>query len=248
MSKTAIDMVGFKTGKITVLDRVGSANGQSTWLCKCECGKTFTQYGSVLRKMKVKSCGCLYHNKEERIKLAHRTIAKEKHGDCYSRLYFVWLDIRRRCDAKYDISYSNYGGRGIKVCDEWNNDYTAFKTWALANGYNENAKRGECTIDRIDVNGDYCPENCRWISMKEQCKNKRNTIHIIHNGESKTISEWSEITGISRTAIYSRYRYGWTSDEIFSPINQCRKRQTHHHKQVARFPRKSEVNLCGSDK
>lgn len=234
-----IDMVGFKTGKITVLERVGSANGQSTWLCKCECGNTFIQYGGVLRKKKVKSCGCVYRDKEERRKLAHRTIAKTKHGDCESRLYFVWLDIRRRCSAEYDISYPNYGARGIRVCDEWDNNYLAFKEWAIANGYDENAKRGECTIDRIDVNGDYSPENCRWTTMKEQCKNKRNTVHIVYNGESKTISEWSETTGIPRSAIYARYRYGWTSDEIFSPVNQHRERNRNHKKREARFPRKT---------
>lgn len=233
-----INMIGYQTGKLIVIGEAPSKYGQSMWLCQCECGNTCEHTGGSLRRNKVKSCGCVYRDKEERRKIAHRSIAKTKHGDCESRLYFVWLDIRRRCDSEYDISYPNYGGRGIKVCDEWNNDYLSFKEWAIANGYDENAKRGECTIDRIDVNGDYTPENCRWITMKEQCKNKRNTVRIIHNGEDKTISEWSEITGISRSVIYARYRYGWSSDEIFSPINQRRKRNSHHQKREARFPRK----------
>lgn len=215
MSKL-IDMTGYKTGHITVIKRVGSKNGQSTWLCLCDCGKEFIQYGGALRKGGVKSCGHLWKDKTERQKIAHSSIAKTKHGDSFSRLYFVWLDIRRRCDSPNDVSYKNYGGRGIKVCDEWNSDYSTFKKWAVENGYNPEAKRGECTIDRIDPNGDYCPSNCRWATMREQSKNRRNSYTITYNGETHTSSEWSEITGIPRNTIYSRYKRGLPVEIVLS--------------------------------
>lgn len=210
------DLTGFKTGCITVLERYGSKKGQSTWLCKCSCGKIFVQYGGPLRSGKVKSCGHLYNNKKERQKIAYKTIAKPKHGGSGERLYFVWGDMRSRCQNPKDISYSNYGSRGIKVCEEWENDYSAFRQWAIENGYDQNAKRGDCTLDRIDVNGDYCPDNCRWLNMSDQCANKRNTCVITYNGKTLTASEWSKATGIPRETIYSRYKAGWQPEKIFS--------------------------------
>lgn len=214
--KEAINMIGFKTGKLTVIARASSKYGQAMWLCQCECGNKHEYTGGSLRRGKVKSCGCVRDNKRLRQEIAYRTIAKTKHGDCFSRLYFVWLCIRRRCDSPYDTSYKHYGGRGIKVCDEWNHDYLAFKKWALENGYDENAPRGQCTIDRIDVNGDYSPQNCRWINMKEQCKNKRNSVLITFKGETLSTSEWAERTGLKQGTIYSRYKAGWPVEKVFS--------------------------------
>lgn len=215
MSKL-INMIGYKTGLVTVIERAGLKKGQSTWLCKCECGKTFVQYGSPLRRGKIKSCGHLLHDKNERRKIAHNSIAKEKHGDTTSRLYFVWLDMRRRCDSPNAVSYKNYGARGITVCSEWDTDYSAFKKWAFENGYNPSAGRGECTLDRIDPNAGYSPENCRWASMREQSNNRRNTYWITFNNETHTGSEWSEITGIPRNVIYSRYKAGQSPERILS--------------------------------
>lgn len=213
----AIDMRGLKTGKITVIERVGSKGGQALWLCECECGNKFLQYGGPIRKGKIKSCGCLYRDKNDRARIARMTIAKEKHGDSFNRLYFIWNDIKGRCNNPNNADYGNYGGRGIKVCDEWMHDYLAFKQWATDAGYDWNAKRGECTIDRIDVNGDYSPDNCRWANMKAQSRNKRNTCRITYNGETHTTGEWSEITGISRDTIYSRYRCGMEPHRILYP-------------------------------
>lgn len=218
MSKT-IDMTGYKTGEITVIERAGSKGGQAAWLCKCSCGKTFIQYGSALRSGKLKSCGHILRDKSERAKIAHKTIARIKHGDCAERLYFVWIDIRRRCDSPRDVSYQNYGARGIKVCDEWNSDYLAFKRWAIANGYNPKAKRGECTIDRIDPNGNYSPDNCRWVTMKVQSNNKRNTIKLTYNGVTHSLSEWSDITGIPRSRLYQRFKYNWGAGRILDPVD-----------------------------
>lgn len=212
-----IDMVGFKTGEITVIQRSGSKNGQATWLCRCSCGKLFIQYGSPLRKGKVKSCGHIYADKSERAEIARRTIAKEKHGGSRSRLYCVWGNIRKRCNDPNCISYPNYGGRGIKVCKEWD-DFSVFREWAMKNGYNPKAERGNCTIDRIDVNRDYRPDNCRWTTMTEQSNNRRNSYTITWKNETRTASEWSKITGIPRSVIYSRYKRGWDPDKILSQL------------------------------
>lgn len=102
--------------------------------------------------------------------------AIKKHGGCYDRLYKVYANIKNRCYNENSNDYQYYGARGIKICAEWLNDYTAFKKWAYANGYNDSAQYGQCTIDRIDVNGNYEPSNCRWVSMSIQSKNRRNVI------------------------------------------------------------------------
>lgn len=211
-----IDMVGYKTGLITVIERVGSSKGQTTWLCQCACGKKFIQYGGPLRKGKVKSCGHIWKSRSERQKIAYNSIAKKKHGGCADRLYFIWIAMRHRCYYEKDISYKNYGGRGIVVCDEWRNDYGAFKEWSIKSGYNEDAPRGACTLDRIDPDGNYCPENCKWTSMKDQSNNRRNSYTITWNNETHTAKEWEVITGIPREVIYSRHRAGWSADRILS--------------------------------
>lgn len=111
-------------------------------------------------------------------------------------------------------SYKNYGSRGITVCDEWKTDYAAFKKWAYANGYDENAPRGQCTIDRIDVNGDYSPDNCRWTTWEEQQSNKRNNVYITANGKTQTIAEWSRETGILASTINARInKLGWSPEK-----------------------------------
>lgn len=212
----SIDMTGYKTGLITVIQREGTKGRQAMWLCKCSCGKTFVTSGGSIRKGKIKSCGHLLKDKTERQKIARNSIAKIKHGDSTSRLYFVWADMRRRCNYPRDISYSNYGGRGIKVCKEWDSDYSAFKEWAMSAGYNPDAKRGECTLDRIDPDGDYCPENCRWLSMLKQSNNRRNSYTITYNGETHTAAEWEAITGIPKNVIYHRYKSGKNPEQILS--------------------------------
>ena len=150
----------------------------------------------------------------------------------------MWASMKARCYYKGDVSYKHYGGRGIKVCDEWKNDFAAFRDWAMKNGYDPNAERNQCTIDRIDVNGNYCPENCKWSNAHEQSNNRRNSFVITYAGKTLHASEWSKITGIPRSTIYARYRYGWTADELFTPVNQSRKRNPLHKKQPAKHPRK----------
>ena len=163
-----IDLAGQRFGNLTVIERSGSRNREALWHCKCDCGKETLSRSASLRGGTSKSCGCsrLVHLVEQPPRKTHGGSRKE-------RLYYVWHGMIDRCNYPSHNRYHVYGGRGIQVCDEWKNDYSAFRNWALANGYDPDAKRGECTIDRIDVNGNYEPSNCRWVDMKTQIQNKQ---------------------------------------------------------------------------
>lgn len=126
-------------------------------------------------------------------------------GRSKTRLYRIWQGMKSRCCTSSDGDYSNYGARGIQVCDAWLTSFDVFKDWALANGYTD-----ELTIDRVDVNGPYSPENCRWATVKEQNRNKRDTLFITYNGVTKSASEWAEQLGVSLWVIHSRYRRNGT--------------------------------------
>lgn len=163
---TLIDLTGKRYGRITVISQTeNSKSGITQWVCECDCGRTFVSRGDSLRNGRTKSCGCLKRD---------RTIERNyRHGDAYNRLYNVWRGMKQRVYDENHISYKYYGGRGIGICEEWASSYEAFRSWAFSNGYNEDAPRGSCTLDRIDVNGDYKPDNCRWVSMKVQQNNHR---------------------------------------------------------------------------
>lgn len=207
------DLTGQRFGRLVVIKQEGSklnsSNGHMRWLCKCDCGKEATVEGSQLRTGRSRSCGCL------RKAAGDRTASHRETG---TRLYAVWNSMKRRCNSPSTPAYEDYGGRGIKVCSVWDNSFPAFRDWALANGYNPNAKRGKCTLDRIDVNSNYCPDNCRWVSMQEQGENKRNNINIEVDGVIHTLTEWSRIMGISRFAIQYRIDHGWSArDAVLTP-------------------------------
>lgn len=167
---TCVDITGQRFGKLTAIERSGIQCGHATWLCKCECGNTIVASGNNLRRGITKSC----HQGKCRENSGGGF--KAKHGDAHSRLYNVWSGMKARCYNKNSLAYKNYGGRGIRICNEWLNDYAAFQKWALANGYDDQAPHGECTIDRINVNGDYEPSNCRFVSMAVQARNKRHSL------------------------------------------------------------------------
>lgn len=143
-----------------------------------------------------------------------RWLFKKNHGMTGTRIYIIWKNMRRRCSNVNDIEYKNYGGRGIKVCDRWmkfENFYSDMK-----DGYSD-----KMTLDRMDVYGDYFKDNCRWATIQEQAENKQNTLRIVIDGESKTISEWARIVGINRETIWNRMKKGWSGlDAVKVPVRK----------------------------
>lgn len=131
------------------------------------------------------------------------------HGLADTRIYIVWRGIKTRCNCPSDTNYKRYGARGIKMCNEWENSFISFYNWAIANGYDTNAKRGECTLDRIDINGNYCPENCRWITNKEQAKNKRTNRYITYKNQTKILQEWANEYNVKRETLAYRLNHNW---------------------------------------
>ena len=172
--RSFIDHTGKRFGKLTVISRAEdyvAPNGKHhvCWLCKCDCGNKITVDVCQLTNGHTQSCGCL---RSEKASAVHTT-----HSGRYDRLYKVYANMKNRCYNANSNDYQYYGGRGIRICDEWLENYQAFKDWAYRNGYDDSARYGECTIDRINVDGNYCPENCRWVNMSVQNKNKRNVIN-----------------------------------------------------------------------
>ena len=198
------DLTNKRIGKLTVLGRTPYVPGHKlSWICLCDCGKMVLYTTSQLRTYK--SCGCLHEESRQKHISEYHAI----HGNPKERLYHVWNNMRYRCFNKNHQDYPNYGGRGISVCDEWKGNYLSFREWAYKNGYDENAPTGQCTLDRIDVNGNYEPSNCRWVDTKKQASNRRRCRFFVIDGEQRSLSDWCELYGASRNLVYSRVQNGW---------------------------------------
>ena len=203
-------------GRLTVIEDSGerSKDGSILWKCQCSCtNKTITYV--ITNKLTggwTKSCGCI---RKENSKSS--LIKKAKYpNDNRTRLFSIWKGIIERVYNENSISYKYYGERGITICDEWKNDFFTFKNWALNNGYSENL-----TIDRIDVDGNYEPINCKWSTAKEQANNRTNTVLLTYNNLSLTINEWSEKMNLNPNTIRSRMDKGWTVEEILTNPIKC---------------------------
>lgn len=216
------EIIGEKYGKLTVLrysDKIGK-NGKSYVWCQCECGNIKEVCLSNLRHGSVKSCGCL--RKEQLL----------KHGYSKTRLYNVYNTMKQRCTCETCKEYKHYGGRGIKMCSEWlgEHGFENFRIWALNNGFDEKLSRNEQSIERNDVNGDYCPKNCRFATVLEQARNKRNTVRYKIHGEKLTLAEISEKYGVDLGTLAARvYALGYNVEDAVSV-----KRMT-THKNVKKY-------------
>lgn len=191
-------------------------------LSRLEEARTFDSERAACEFLGVKPSGvssCYLKGKECRGWRIER-IGLSTHGETNTRLHRIWSAMHERCERKSHEYFHCYGGRGIKVCEEWN-DYKKFREWALNNGYAENL-----TLDRINVNDNYCPENCRWADWEIQQNNKRSNHNLTYEGQTKTISEWSRFTGINKTTIRARIASGWSADDVLN--KPVRKRLNGH--------------------
>ena len=204
------DLTGQRFGRLTVIERAcPEKKGKVYWICRCDCGNYSIVQSGNLKSGNTTGCGCM---KIEGAKEANTT-----HGQTGTRLYKAWDSMRQRCNNPKKDHYKDYGGRGITVCDEWQNDFQAFYDWSMDNGYAENL-----TLDRIDADGNYCPENCRWATVKAQQNNRRNNHLITYNGETHTIAEWSEIVGVNRNTLKGRIRKGLPIEEVLKKKGDAR--------------------------
>lgn len=197
MTMKGKDLIKQKFGRLLVVNRAYTKNHKVYWECICDCGKTTFVHTSNLRCNRTQSCGCL--------KIEHLVDRSTTHKQRHTKLYEVWKTIKQRCFNKNNISYHNYGGRGITICDEWKNDFNSFYEWSMANGYKEGL-----TIDRINNNGNYEPSNCRWTTKLVQANNTRTNRYVTINNETKSLADWCRYYNISYSLVYQRiYKFKW---------------------------------------
>lgn len=210
MRSDLIDLSGRTFGRWLVKEYAGrNKHHQNLWLCLCECGTERIVRGQG--KINSQSCGCLQRDRTAELS----KIRNKTHGGSRTRLYTIWSAMKRRCLNAKVSEYRWYGGRGIRVCQEWNS-FENFKMWAVNSGYRHNL-----TLDRKDTNKDYTPSNCRWIPLKEQAANRRNNILVEYKNEEVTLAQLARITGESDKKLYQRYSDGArTLDELLRPNNQ----------------------------
>lgn len=203
------DLTGLKFERLTVIERVAdhvepSGRRVAMWKCVCDCGSVVTVNGKHLKKGDTKSCGCLQREHPN----------GTTHGLRKTPLYSVWAGMKSRCACKNEtsVSFKNYYSRGIKVCKEWQDDFKAFYDWAMANGY-----RKGLTLDRINNDGNYEPNNCRWTTRKEQQNNRRVNRLITYKGRTQTLTQWAEEYGISANVLSGRLlKMGWDFEKAIT--------------------------------
>lgn len=195
------DITNNRYGRLIALERVENDKyNHPQWLCQCDCGNKTVVLKSSLVSGRTRSCGC-YHKDT-------RHTCATTHGQSKTRLFCVWAEMRGRCKNPNRKDWKYYGGKGVRVCDEWNK-FENFSKWAYENGYTN-----DLTIDRIDVNGDYTPMNCRWADWVTQMNNTSRNHFISANGQTHTLAEWSRITGISLSTINWRIAHGWNAEDV----------------------------------
>jgi hypothetical protein len=216
MANLKNDVTGQKFSRLLVIDwAYTNAHRQSMWNCKCDCGALAVVLGNDLIRGHTRSCGC--YNDERLIEF------NTKHGLAHTKIGMIKDSMRQRCYNPKCKAYKHYGGRGITICDEWLEDPKSFFNWSFANGYEEGLA---LSIDRIDNDGPYSPENCQWTSGEVQGNNRRNNVLLTHNGITLSISQWAKKLGVRVNQIYGRKRRGWSDEKIlttpFAPLKKKR--------------------------
>lgn len=200
------DIAGRKFGRLTAIKLTGKQNRKNLWLCRCECGKETIVTASHLLAGHTKSCGCLASENAAKASKIKNT----KHGLHKSRIYRAWINMRARCLNPKEQHYPDYGGRGIKICQRWLNSFKNFLD-------DMGAPPEGTSLDRIDVNGDYCPDNCRWASNEVQANNRRNTVYLEYQGKTKPLSVWAKEMKIKRDTLSDRiFRSGWDIEKALT--------------------------------
>jgi len=190
MGRKAIDLTGKVFGRLTILCRVNNTL-PIEWICQCSCGSTPRRVrGSNLKRKDAptRSCGCFCKERLSEVKFIHGQAINE------TSLYRTWKDMKCRCLYPSTEHYENYGGRGITVCGEWSNSFLSFRDWSMVNGWKDGLQ-----LDRIDNNGNYCPKNCRWVTPRQNCWNKTNSLIVEYNGDKLCLAETVEKYGILKT-------------------------------------------------
>lgn len=201
-----IDLTDQRFGRLTVIERAENASdGRAQWRCQCDCGNGTIVRGKDLRNMHTTSCGCLG--------IERRRESTTIHGKCGTRLRNIWGGMKDRCYNPQNARYCRYGARGITVCTEWLHDFQAFWDWAIANGYHDNL-----SIDRIDNDKGYSPDNCRWATSKQQNNNVSTNRRVTHNGKTMTLAQWCEAKKVPRSSVYDRLYRGWTVEEALGLV------------------------------
>lgn len=203
-----IDLTGQRFGRLVVVGKnpAKTKGGATRWDCVCDCGNTTTVAVGNLTSGNTKSCGCLSREISKNMNHSHPKHGDSQAKDEYHKLYSVWRAMIDRCGNNRAQNYYLYGERGISVCPEWQS-YITFKEWAIENGYIPNAGRGKCTLDRIDVDGDYCPDNCRWVGLDVQTNNKRTCVYIEEAGQIYTQKQFADKHGITPDAVAWRRKH-----------------------------------------
>lgn len=205
--------IGVKYGKLTIISYVREGKDHHKYfICKCECGVEKEISLSHLQSKKIRSCGCLWEeNKHE---------YRKTHGGRYDPLYAVWCGMKARCNNKNSQAYKNYGGRGISICKKWDNEFETFKTWAYRNGYAKGLQ-----IDRKNNDGGYTPENCRFVTSKENSRNKRANVYLEYHNERETIACWAEKLGMGVGTLRARLnKLGWDVERaLTTPVLKAAK-------------------------
>jgi hypothetical protein len=203
------NLLGCHFGRLTVIGYAGKdKENHSKWLCRCECGNSTAATGYNLEAGKILSCGCLRREQAGRLNY--------KDGRSNTRLYSIYRNMLLRTENPKVDCFKFYGGRGIKICSEWRHDFQAFRAWSLSHGYQENL-----SIDRIDNDKGYSPENCRWVTDNAQFNNRRSNCAITFRGETKTKAEWARAIGIDYHTLCTRLNDGWSFERaILTPAKK----------------------------